>query len=69
MSMTVIDVPASHRCPSKKIKNKKINLFFWSGSLDPAYVHGVKRAGHSQITVAVSALSNPQVHELLIQCS
>jgi hypothetical protein len=41
---------------------------FGSGSLDPVYVHGVKCAGHSQITVAVSALSNPQVHELLIRC-
>jgi hypothetical protein len=29
------------------------------------YVHGIKRAGHSQFTVAISALSNPQVHELL----
>jgi hypothetical protein len=39
-------------------------------ALDPAYIRGVKCVGHSQITVAlVSALSNPQVHELLIRCS
>jgi hypothetical protein len=70
--LTVIDVPASHRCPSKKNLKIKIKIyyfyFFWSGSLDPTYVHGVKRVGHSQITVAVSTLSNPQVHELLIRC-
>jgi hypothetical protein len=44
------------------------SFFFWSGNLDPAYVRGVKHAGHYQITVVVSALSNPQVHELLIRC-
>jgi hypothetical protein len=67
--MTVIDVQASHRFPRKiKIKIKIEFIYFWSSSLDLAYVCGVKRAGHSQITVAVSALSNPQVHELLIWC-
>jgi hypothetical protein len=64
--MTVIDVPAKKY---KNIKNIKIIIFWGSGSLNPAELHGVKRAGHSQFTVAVSALLYPQVHELLIRCS
>jgi hypothetical protein len=77
--MTGWDIYDCHKCPNKKkiIKNYKnknkikiLNFkFFWLGSLDPAYVRGVKHTGHYQITVALSACSNPQVHELLIRCS
>jgi hypothetical protein len=49
-----------------KIKN---NFFLGSGSLNPAELRRVKRAGHSQFTVAVSVLLYPQVHELLMRCS
>jgi hypothetical protein len=61
--MTLIDVPV------KFLIFYFLFLFFWgSGSLNPTELRGVKRAGHSQFTVAVSALLYPQVHELLIRC-
>jgi hypothetical protein len=45
-----------------------IVFFTLPRALDPAELRGVKRAGHSQFTVAVSVLLNPQLHELLIRC-
>jgi hypothetical protein len=44
--MTGWDIYDCHRCPKNKFKLKKKNFFFfWSGSPDPTYVRGVKRAG------------------------
>jgi hypothetical protein len=38
------DIYDCHKCPNKKLLFFKL-LFLGSGSLDPAYVHRVKRAG------------------------
>ena len=43
-------------------------VFLGLGSLNPMECCGAKSAGHSQFTVAINALSYPQVHELLIRC-
>jgi hypothetical protein len=48
--MIVIDVPT---------KKKKSIFFLGLGSFNPTELRGIKRARHSQFTVAVSALLNP----------
>jgi hypothetical protein len=56
--MTVINVPAK----------KLFFYFFGSGSLDPTYVHGVKRAGDHEKYSSSKYNALGQVHELLIRC-
>jgi hypothetical protein len=76
--MTGWDIYDCHKCPNKKkiIKNYKnknkikiLNFkFFWLGSLDPAYVRGVKRAGDCEKYCSSKYNALGEVHELLIRC-